>query len=129
MPETRIKKFPFLFSVRLKKLRYAYGVCSSIASMDGKHYLFFDCDNDFDWMYFLKRYDSPMINYTSRSGKGHHVIVFLPCSFPEAVSEVLACPFVDRNFVSFAVKRGYFFLETTIPLFFRELTYMRIERT
>lgn len=124
-----VKKFPILFSLSMKKMRYAYGVCSRVPNMDGKHYLLFDCDNDFDWNYFLHRYKAPMATYLSRSQKGSHVIVFLPLPFYEAVSEVLKCPFVDRNHVSFAVKRGYFFLETTVPLFFSKITYMRIERT
>jgi hypothetical protein len=124
----RIKRFPLLIEINLKKLRYAYGICSKVQGSDGKHFLLFDCDGDIDTYWFLKRYEEPIVFYRSRSGKGWHVIVFREVSFPEAIREILDCPYSDRAFVSFACRRGYLFLETTIPLFWTGLTYMRIER-
>lgn len=126
MPCFMAKYFPFFFRLELKRLRFAYGVTSNVPN-SGLHYLLFDCDTKPDFDYFIQRYKEPIVMYPS--AHGWHVIVFQACSFSEAISKMAHCPFADKNHLAIGIKRGYWFLETYVPLFFKELKYMRIERT
>jgi len=118
----------FLFCFNLKKLRKAYGICSKVRGCNGYHYLLFDCDDKFNFDWFLDHFKEPMVCY--KTAHGHHVIVFKKVWFSAVPSALLECPFIDNAFVSIGIKRGYWFLES--PPFFTvkhvQATIMRIER-
>lgn len=141
-----LKKFPILFSVKtdLKKLRYAYGISSIVNNTNRAkiskcptmqlHYTLLDIDQqpkqstyDEIFDYLCETQDSPFI--ITQSKRGFHAIVFNALPFHKTAENMLSVPYCDRNFVAIGIKRGYWFLETYIPIFLENLAYMRIERT
>jgi len=116
---------PFLFV----KTRDAYGVKSVIPRTNGIHWLLFDCDNvsfEVSFRWAIAHYRNPVVAYPTPHGS--HVIVFKPSTFNEAIGELLGNPYADINHVRIGIKRGYWFLETYIPITQKQVQYMRIER-
>lgn len=119
------KRFPFLFQITCMKLRKAYGVRST------SNILLFDVDEQktffeaFHW--FCKHYPlSLVIQYLTKHG--YHVIVVSPFkrTFQQQATVLVNNPFVDMKWVSIGLKRGYWFLESDVPI--PQARYMEIER-
>ena len=141
------KHFPIFFSLNLSKLRFAYGVSSIVpkrkispegqqpnqSSMPELHYQLLDCDGkqpDDVYYWLLKNEEEPFIVY--QTPHGVHAIVYNPLPFPECAAAMLRVPFADKSHISIGLKRGYWFLEQKIPVFFSRslpMIFMRIERT
>lgn len=125
------KRFPFLFSVSISKLRYAYGVCSNVPNTEKLHYPLIDCDECenaprlYDWL--RSNCGEGFVFYPSK--KGYHAIVFAKLSFPECAKFLTGCPYSDKSHVALGIKRGYWFLESYIPMVGMPVSMMRIERT
>jgi hypothetical protein len=116
-------------------VRQAYGIKSGTQ----EHLLLMDFDeNDNDiknyvqnevWSNLRQRFPkAKIIMYDTENG--FHVIVFKRFPFREALIELVKTPYIDLNHVCIGVKRGYWFLETKlpIPLIDKNVEFMKIER-
>ena len=110
-------------------MRYAYGICSKVPNMSNMHYPLIDVDSENfseTWEWVLQNCFGTCIFYPTKHG--FHIIAFEPMSFASCASFMLRVPNIDKKHVSIGVSRGYWFLETKVPLFLKKVTYMRIER-
>jgi len=66
-----------------------------------------------------------------KTKNGFHAIVWKRYSFRDALKELVKTPFIDLRWVAIGIKRGYWFLETPIPIPAPKgirPNYMKIER-
>ncbi len=127
----RFKLFNLVFFLSIFRVRPAYGIKSGTK----KHFLLMDFDTKSDtvknavWLNLKQRFPKEKIlMYDTRNG--FHAIVFKRFTFREAVVELVKTPNIDLNHVCIGVSRGYWFLETKLPIprIEKEMEFMKIER-
>lgn len=119
------KQSPFFFSLTIGRVKKVHGIRST------PNILLFDVDEQktffeaFHW--FCKHYPlSLVMQYATRHG--YRVIVVSPFkrTFQQQATVLVNNPFVDMKWVSIGLKRGYWFLESDVPI--PQARYMEIER-
>lgn len=127
--------FNHLLFFRHKKCRSAFGISSKVKGSDVLHHVMFDIDFDdkgskkimpvIEWLF--DRYHDFEIDWQI-TPHGMHIIIGKQLRFTACARELLECPFVDTAWVAMGLLRGYWFLETRVPVRFPHVTYMRVER-